>query len=582
MLFHFKQNPDGTYTYQGVQRKPGRVTNPVARAAIHLAITLVFGFIYFYIKLPALNLQSTELYGFLILLVIVFIALHVFSGTVPRREEDGIVGHIRRHARIPLYILLGLVAVLLLGNVISWVAFHARSYAALLPIETGDFSEEVAEISFDQIPMLDSRSADTLADRKLGELADLVSQFTVSDTSVQINYKDRPVRVTYLDYGDIIKWWNNRSSGIPAYMVIDMVTQEVSVVRLAEGMRYAPSEYFSRDITRYLRFHYPTAIFDNIHFEIDEDGTPYWIATVVKKTIGLFGGTDVAGIVMVNAVTGEHGYYNLAEIPAWVDRACPAELIIEQYDYYGRYHNGFMNSLFGQRDCTETTDGYNYIALSDDVWLYTGITSVSADRGNIGFILVNQRTKTARYYSCAGAEEYSAMSSAQGAVQQYSYVATFPLLLNISGQPTYFMALKDASSLVKMYALVNVQQYQIVATGYTVAECMGNYEEMLLSRDIITEDEVHFEPAPDPDAEPEVSYATSRGVIGDLRFAVIEGNTCAYIRFVGSESWYFVSAADDPMVILLDAGQTITVRYALADADKTLIDAAVLYEVYYD
>ena len=569
MLFHFKQNPDGTYTYQGVQRKAGRITNPAARIAIHLAITLVFGFVYFYLQLPALNLQAPEFYRFLILLVVVFILLHVFSGTVPRREEDGILRHIRRHARIPLYILIALVAVLLLGSVVSWVAFHAKSYAALLPIETGDFTEEVAEISFDQIPMLDSRSADTLADRKLGELADLVSQFTVNNTSVQINYKDRPVRVSYLDYGDIIKWWNNRSSGIPAYMVIDMVTQEVSVVRLGEGMRYAPSEYFSRDITRYLRFHYPTAIFDNIHFEIDEDGTPYWIATVVKKTIGLFGGTDVAGIVMVNAVNGEHAYYDLVEIPAWVDRACPAELIIEQYDFYGKYHNGFINSLFGQRDCTETTDGYNYIALSDDVWLYTGITSVSSDRGNIGFILVNQRTKNARYFSCAGAEEYSAMSSAQGAVQQYSYVATFPLLLNISGQPTYFMALKDASNLVKMYALVNVQQYQIVATGYTVAECMGNYEQMLLSRDIISENEAHFEPAED-------SFAEASGTIADLRSAVIEGNTCIYIRLTGLDGYFFVSAAADPEAVLLNVGDAVSLRYASADEGNALIEAELV------
>ena len=77
----------------------------------------------------------------------------------------------------------------------------------------------------------------------------------------------------------------------------------------------------------------------------------------------------------------------------------------------------------------KTTDGYNYLALEDDVWVYTGITSVSGDRSNVGFILMNQRTMETRYYSCAGAEEYSAMESAEGQVQNLKYQATFPLVI---------------------------------------------------------------------------------------------------------------------------------------------------------
>ena len=231
-------------------------------------------------------------------------------------------------------------------------------------------------------------------------------------------------------------------------------------------------------------------MFDDINFEIDEEGTPYWVASVINKTIGLFSGTDCKGAVLMNAVTGESQYYELSEIPTWVDRVFSADLIVEQYNYYGRYLNGFWNSLFGQSNCTETTSGYNYIALNDDVWMYTGVTSVTGDRGNIGFILVNQRTKEANYYSCAGAEETSAMSSAEGAVQQFSYNATFPLLLNVSGQPTYFMALKDDAGLVKQYAMVNVQQYQIVATGNSLAACQANYKELMLAGGFIEEEDV--------------------------------------------------------------------------------------------
>ena len=248
-------------------------------------------------------------------------------------------------------------------------------------------------------------------------------------------------------------------------------------------------------------------------------------------------------------------------MPCWVDRVYSANLIIEQYNYYGKYHNGFWNSVFGQTDCTTTTTGYNYIAQDDDVWVYTGITSVTGDRGNIGFILVNQRTKEARYYSCTGAEEYSAMSSAQGAVQQYSYSSTFPLLLNMSDEPTYFMALKDDAGLVKMYAMVNVQQYQIVSTGYTVAECQNNYHELLLTNNIIQEAAT---PESSESAE-EVKTESAAGVIAEIRSANIDGNTIFYFRFENECIFYTVSAKDYPMAAVLNVGESIAVNYVPSD-----------------
>ena len=239
-----------------------------------------------------------------------------------------------------------------------------------------------------------------------------------------------------------------------------------------------------------------------------------------------------------------------------MDRVFTAELILEQYNYYGLYNGGFWNSLFGQSGCTETTAHYNYIAQDDDVWMYTGITSVTGDRGNIGFILVNQRTKEARYYPCAGADEASAMSSAEGAVQQYSYVATAPLLLNTGGQPTYFMALKDASQLVKMYAMVNVQQYDAVATGSTVEECVENYIDLLAGRGI--------------SADVPVSNTESvSGRVAELRSAVIDGNTLFYISLENSDGWYTISAADCPEAAVLSPGDRVTVTFTPAEGALT-------------
>ena len=334
-------------------------------------------------------------------------------------------------------------------------------------------------------------------------------------------------------------------------------------------MKYTPSEPFNRNIDRYLRFKYPFTMFSDVNFEIDEEGTPYWVASVMKKTIGLFGGADITGAVLVNAVTGECTYCDAGDIPTWVDRVFTASLIIEQYDYYGKYKNGFWNSIFGQKGCTVTTDGYNYIAQNDDVWVYTGITSVGGDESNTGFILVNQRTKEAKYYSVAGAEEYSAMSSAEGSVQQYSYTATFPLLLNIEGQPTYFMALKDESNLVKMYAMVNVQQYQIVSNGSSLAECEQNYYELLRENKIISDD------TEAPAVENEREQIT--GSITELRSAVIEGTTYYYIKLDAlPETWFRLSAAESEEIVLYNVEDTISISFE-KDGEASIQPARIEY-----
>ena len=535
-------------------RKP--IGTPLTRTLINLAVTLLFAAAYYYVVLPAINLKAQETYVFLFLLCAVYCLCAVITSGFQGNGIKGYFGFVKKQCKIPAILAAALVVVGIVGGIVSWEVLRAGSYRDLLTVTDGDFATEVEEISFDQIPMVDRNSAEKLGNRKLGELADMVSQFEVAADYTQINYGGRPVRVTPLRYGDLIKWLNNRGEGLPAYLIIDMVTQNVEVVRLEEGIRYTTAEHFGRNLYRYLRFQYPTYMFDAPAFEIDEDGDPYWVCPRIDKTIGLFGGVDITGAVLINAVTGETNYYDVGEVPEWVDHVYTAELIIQQYDYHGRYVNGFLNSMFGQRDMTVTTDGYNYIAIDDDVYMYTGITSVVSDESNVGFILSNQRTKETRFYQVAGAEEYSAMASAQGQVQHLSYKATFPLLLNISEQPTYFMALKDAAGLVKMYAMVNVSQYQIVATGSTVAECESNYRVMLANNNLIDESQTDISVSDQQEAA---------GVIAEIRSAVIDGNTWYYLRLSGSDVYYAISAAADQNVVILNAGDDVSVKYAAGE-----------------
>ena len=547
------------------ERKPRKaIGNAFTRTLINLGVTLLFGLGYFYFELPALNFHAEEFYVFLFLLCAVYCVCAVLTSGFQGEGVKGYFGFVKKQCTIPFFVLVALIAAIVIGGLTSWVVLRAGSYSELLSVQTGDFATEVEEISYDQIPMLDEDSAARLGSRTLGELSDMVSQFEILPSYTQINYQGRPVRVTSLAYGDLIKWFTNRAEGLPAYLIIDMVTQEAEVVRLDEGMKYTTAEHFGRYLPRHLRFHYPTFMFADPVFEIDEEGHPYWVCPRMVKTIGLFGGTDIQGAVLVDAVTGESTYYE--EVPSWVDHVYDADLIMEQYDYYGMYHNGFINSMFGQRDVTLTTDGYNYIAIGDDVYMYTGVTSVTSDQSNIGFILSNQRTKETHFYSVSGATEASAQASAQSQVQQMNYIATFPLLLNIADQPTYFMALKGNDGLVKMYAMVNVQQYNIVETGGTVAECETNYRRTLADNGLISDSESEAAPSDQEEV---------RGTIAEIRTAVLDGNSYYFLRLEGQDTFYAVNAAENPLAVILNVGDQVTISYTAGEGGSILTGTSV-------
>ncbi len=360
----------------------------------------------------------------------------------------------------------------------------------------------------------------------MGSIPEYVSQFEVSNLYSQINYQGTPVRVSPLGYADLFKWFTNRDGGIPAYALVNMTTQDAEIVRLGDNpIYYSQSEPLARNIDRHVQLKYPFYMFGEKSFEIDEDGHPWWICPVKDFTIGLFGGETISRVVLCDATTGETQDLSVEECPEWVDRVFPAELLIQQYNWWGAYNNGWLNSFLGQEGVVRTTPGtdgtlgYNYIAKDDDVWVYTGVTSATADNSIIGFVLVNQRTQESHFYSVAGATEDSAMESAEGQVQNLRYTSTFPLLINVGNQPTYFMALKDGAGLVKKFAMIDIQRYQNVAVGDTVADTQKAYEALLATNGVVSES----------DGGTATDVKTVKGTIRSLNQAVIEGNTHFYV-----------------------------------------------------
>ena len=545
--------------------------NNVFKVILKWLICAVIIFLGFWFVLPPINPRSSEMWGFLIFCVVVCVVVNAFSQIISlvslfkvdrgvyrinsKEERRSAVKKIGKPFKFAACAIVAIIALSAVSTLIGAQIFNASRYEKLITMENGDFTADVAEINRTQIPVVDRDTASRLGQRKLGEISDLVSQFVIEEDYTQINYKGKPVRVTPLAYGDIIKWFNNNSKGIPAYITVDMTTQETSLVRLDEGIKYSYSEYLMRNLYRYLRFNYPTKIFDNISFEIDEDGTPYWVASTMTFRIGFWSGRDIEGAVLLNAVTGESKYYKLEEIPKWVDQVYSSDMIMEQLIYNGKYRSGFFNSIFGQKGVLQPTDGYNYLAINDDVYLYTGITSVTSDESNVGFVLTNLRTKETKYYSIPGAEEYSAMESAEGQVQHLKYSATFPLLLNISDRPTYFMSLKDGAGLVKMYAFVDVSQYQIVGTGSSVEEARADYISKLKNENLEIED---------------IAETTVSGVIDNIATAVVSGNTNYYIKLQNDEKIYIAPITISDKLPLAKSGDNVEMTVS-ASEDKTAV-----------
>ena len=559
------------------------------KIVLSVVCTLIFAAVAFYVMLPAINLKSYDFYLYLGLCAASYVVFNgLFANVMGKPEYTPFV---KKQAIVPGIIIGVLLVAVAIGYLVSCEFFRASSYSQIIDVRTdSNFSEEIQEqdaASFSQIPKLDEEAAAQLATRALGVLEEkgYVSQFTVYPEYTQINYKETPVRVAPLQYANIIKWFTNTKNGFPGYVVIDMANESTEFVETENSIKYSPAEHFNKLLKRHLRFQYPTFMFADATFEIDDEGNPYWICARLDKTIGLFGGTDAIGAVVVKADSenGESAYYTIDQIKnenslQWLDRIYDSDLIVEQYNYYGKYQNGFWNSVLGQRDVITTTANYNYIAKDDDVWMYTGVTSVTSDQSITGFVLVNQRTKEAVYYRVTGGTEYSAQQAAQGRVKDLGYTATFPLLLNIGGEPTYFLSLKDDSNIVQQYALINVAQYnnnKMGATGTDLAKCLASYVSALESSGI----KVDIDPSevvdPTP-VEPEKELATASGVIADIRTAVMSGNSYYYIKLDSSPAYFSIAASTDETVVILNKGDNVTITYegsgAIIEADSIVLN----------
>lgn len=576
------------------------------KITINIIVMLLTAAIGYYFFLPPLNFKAYKLYLYIGIVAASYILSAVItSGAVAKPEY---VPYVKRHSIAPAIVIAALLVVVGVGYLVSCPFFRASSYAKILDITNKDnIADAVSYINdmddFKNVALIDKDAATALADKQLGDFAGkgLESQFelNVAD-STQINYKNIPTRVYPLQYGDIFKWFLNsvvgrEYEGIPGYVRVDMNSSETTLITDYD-IKYSTAEHFNEYLMRHIRFRFPTYIIGEISFEVNDDGNPYWIVEVIDKTIGLFGGDDVTGIIVVDAVNGNFTEYNIVEDEQtheyryflvennktseteavdinWIDQAFDANLLVAQANYWGRYINGFWNSVIGQSNVRQASDGYSFLAMNDDVYLYTGVTSVTNDNSILGFFLINQRTKEAMFYSTTGATENAAMKSANDKMSDKGWTSTFPLLLNIDGQPTYFMAYKGDSNVVKSYAFVNVNNYQVVSVpqteGLDLAGALKSYIDDMNAEGITIN--VNFTkgqtPVPGtPDDKP--NTVTVTGVVADIRSQVVDGTTWYYITLNTPDltnAVFYCAAEIKSDIVFVSAGSSVSLTYDAAD-----------------
>ena len=531
---------------------------------VRIALFVIFAEViggFYYAYFPAINIH---LEIFWTTLIVVFLSLAIILGAkssisqmVGRLSKKPSIKEFSWFAKLCSVLVIVCVGVLIVGSALGATLFRSRAYANLLPVDKREFTEDIEQSDqVTDIALMDTESARIFGNRKIGSLSDVVSQYEIEADYTQISIKGQPMKVSGLKYASFFKWWNNRNSGVPGYVQVNPVNSEAKYVKLTKPMKYVPSAYFNYNLQRHVQLTYPTKIISGYKFEVDDDGNPYYICPTMTARVGLFGGIDVNGVIICDPIDGECQYYAIGDCPSWVDSVYDGHLLTKKYNWHGMLSGGYINSIIGQKGCKQATDDFGYKIIGDDVWVYTGVTSANGDQSNIGFVMMNQRTSEARYYQVSGAEEHSAMSAAEGEVQEKGYKASFPSLINVSGTPTYIMVLKDAGGLVKLYAMVNVEQYNIVATATSQTKVFEEYKTLLASDGKLETEENDLK-------EDTIT-------VQSVEYIDTDDGTMVYIKDTNHQV-YKQAFKEDESLIRISAGDVLHVKYQPMDNEIHLL-----------
>lgn len=540
-----------------------------------------------YLALPAMTFQSNGFWWFwLVIGIIGAIVYFAANGIVNSVNcEDG--GH------IPGFVVGGAAVIWLLVFIVTAIAgsgmTNAIKYSNVITVEEGNFKEDIAEIDINDIVVIDVKTAQKLGDRTIATIPN-ASWYDVDDEYNLVVVNGEKYRISPVNYGNVWKFFKADEAGIPGYVLVEATEKdaEARYVELDEPMKYSPSACFEYDLSRHLRNLYPTYIFGKSFFEVDDAGVPFWITSVKTPQIGMRGALITTSAVVTNAVTGETEEYSLDNLPEWIDHVESVDELMESVDWHYSYWDGWWNSItsktkvyktsyyYKDREQSESQDekktdlaaneftpfeGYNSIVKDGKVMFYTGLTPANNAESNLGFLLIDPRTRSFYFYEATGAEESSAQGAVEGLVSDLRYSASFPTIVNIEGIETYFMVLKDSAGLIQRFAFANVENYAKCVQAETIEEALRAYKiKMGLISGTISDDKTDDQ---NGNQTPDVESISLSGTVLEVREAQIGGYTYYYFTIDGADAFVFMSSIENSneQPMKLQAGSKVTIQY---------------------
>ena len=520
---------------------------------IATVITVAIGVWINYLAMPAWNIRSVGLWVFFAVMAVIAAIVFAIAEKITN-DYDSLFEEFGASLSSVAVLVIILVGMLICGLTSSHM-FNADAYHNIISIEEGDFNSDIPKVSEEmQLSIVDVATAEKVGDRTVGSIEN-ATWYEVENEYNLIKYQGKYYRISELNYGNLFKYNKAKDNGIPGYVLVDATTQEAQYIELENPIKYSTSGHFSYLLKRHLRKQYPSYMFDKSFFEIDEEGNAYYITGVEKPTIGAYGGKVVESFIITNAHTGECKEYKTEDLPDWVDHAYSLNYLMRVTKNNQTYVNGFWNSWFSNTGINVTTyqykneefEGYNTAINADgEIVFYTGVTPASGAESNLGFVLANPRTGKITYYTCPGAEESSAQNAAQGLVQNLGYTATFPTILNVDGEETYFMLLKDKAGLVQRYALANIKDYTKVVQAESFEETLKLYKEKIGTVE---------------ESNPTEEILTKEGIVQEIYQAEIDGCTYYYFIIEGNADLYMSSIKNSNKQVILKTGDKISIEY---------------------
>ncbi|EEA85025.1 hypothetical protein [Peptacetobacter hiranonis] len=531
------------------------------------AISFIITAVYAFVKLPVLRVDFTSLYY---VLAMFFVIAGILNMVFDREEQRFTITN-----KTNFKIAIGILAIaVVLPTLASTPIIRAKAYRNLLgTVKESEFTKDVSPVNVNEIRIVDEEMAMKLGDKKLGEVPAIGSVSKLGKFHIQ-KVGEKLYWVAPLVHRDFIKWVTNMSGTNGYVMVSANDPQDVKLVQKANGedikIVYQPDAYILQDLHRhvYINGGMSKGMADYT-LEIDDNGKPYWVVSLYEHKVG-FGGANVNGTAIVDAKTGETKFYSIKDTPEWVDRIQPESFVVDQINSWGVYVNGFINSVISEKGVLKATEGTSLVYGEDNKsYWYTGITSAGGDESTIGFMLVDSRTKEAKLYKQPGATEMAAMKSAEGSVQEKNYEATFPVMYNILGQPTYVSSLKDKAGLVKRIVFVSVEDYNIVGVGRDKAEAMKNYKDALESGGSSLE----IDESDEFDKELE---GTVKRIAADTK----NGNTVYYLTLDTDEgNIFYATSKISKELPLTKEGDKIKITFSKDEKDVIEIDEFDNYNI---